>query len=66
MAKRPLYCDVCAGITDHLIEVSDDNDGDDLALCSQCGRVQSLPHGGANEQSTATPAASPPFNSRTR
>lgn len=65
MAKRPLYCDVCAGITDHLIEVSDDNDGDDLALCSQCGRVQSVPRDGAKEQSPTAPA-SPPFNSRTR
>ncbi|MGE5515050.1 MAG: hypothetical protein ACM31D_04440 [Bacteroidota bacterium] len=64
MAKRPLYCDACASVTDHLVETADE-EGDELALCSRCGRIQSLPHDAAKEPSPAAPA-SPPFNSRTR
>lgn len=60
MIKRPLFCDACASETEHLIDESD-NDGEDMALCSRCGRLQPLPH----DENKRAPA-SQQVDSRTR
>ncbi|MGE5478005.1 MAG: hypothetical protein ACM3Q1_15215 [Bacteroidales bacterium] len=60
MLRRTLYCEACGCETEHLIEENDD-DGEMLALCSRCGRLQSVPcHSGSS------PCAARPGNSRTR
>lgn len=61
MAKRPFHCEACAQITEHLVEETED-EGEQLALCSRCGRIQIV----APEEDKPQPATSQPMNSRTR
>ncbi|HLO78326.1 MAG TPA: hypothetical protein VK196_17855 [Magnetospirillum sp.] len=42
MAKRQLYCDACRRITEHVVDFLEE-EGDEMALCSECGRLISLP-----------------------
>lgn len=61
MAKRPLHCEACAQITEHMVEETEEK-GEQIALCSRCGRIQIV----TAEENTPQPAASQPVNSRTR
>lgn len=61
MAKRPLQCEACAQITEHMVEDTEE-EGEQLALCSRCGRIRTVPP----EEDKPQAAASQPVNSRTR
>lgn len=64
MVKRQLFCDVCACVTDHMIDGDDEDDsgGGELALCLRCGRLHSVPRDEA--QPSPPPASRAPCRHR--
>lgn len=64
MVKRQLFCDVCACVTDHLIDDGEDDDGGELALCLRCGRLHSAPDDEATAKPNPPPATCAPCRHR--
>lgn len=58
MLKRPLFCEACGSVTEHVIDGDQDESGE-LALCSRCGRLSSVPVENADPPAVPVPNSSP-------
>jgi ribosome-binding protein aMBF1 (putative translation factor) len=63
MLTREVFCEVCGRVVEHVVD-KDDHDGGELALCTRCGRLSSLP--AKPDDRKAPPDTHPPCDSGCR